>query len=75
MCEEALSGNIEKAKSIDASIEKLHTDLFIESNPVIPKWALYKMGLINSPAIRLPLVLPELSSQKQIEATIKEYQL
>jgi 4-hydroxy-tetrahydrodipicolinate synthase len=75
MCEEALSGNIDKAKSIDASIEKLHTDLFIESNPVIPKWALYKMGLINSPAIRLPLVLPELSSQKQIEATIKEYQL
>lgn len=75
MCEEALSGNIEAAKSIDKSIEKLHTDLFIESNPVIPKWALYKMGLINSPAIRLPLVLPELSSQKQIEATIKEYQL
>lgn len=75
MCEAALSGNINEAQSIDASIAKLHSDLFIESNPVIPKWALYKMGLIKTPNVRLPLVLPELSSQEQIEATITEYQL
>jgi 4-hydroxy-tetrahydrodipicolinate synthase len=32
----------------------LHKDLFLESNPIPTKWALYKMGLIKE-GIRLPL--------------------
>ena len=75
MCDAALSGNIIESKQIDGSIVRLHTDLFIESNPVIPKWALYKMGLITSPELRLPLVQAELSSQSLIEQTLKDYQL
>lgn len=75
MCDAALSGNMLDSKQIDGSIVRLHTDLFIESNPVIPKWALYKMGLITSPELRLPLVQAELSSQSLIEQTLKDYQL
>lgn len=75
MCDAALSGNIQAAKQIDDGIVRLHLDLFIESNPVIPKWALYKMGLISSPELRLPLVQAELSSQSLIEQTLKDYQL
>jgi 4-hydroxy-tetrahydrodipicolinate synthase len=33
---------------------RLHTDLFLESNPIPVKWALAKMGKIES-GIRLPL--------------------
>ena len=75
MCDAALSGNMIDSKQIDGSIVRLHTDLFIESNPVIPKWALYKMGLITSPELRLPLVQAELSSQSLIEQTLKDYLL
>ena len=75
MCDAALSGNIIDSKQIDGSIVRLHTDLFIESNPVIPKWALYKMGLITSPELRLPLVQAELSSQSLIEQTLTDYLL
>ena len=75
MCDAALSGNINDSKQIDGSIVRLHTDLFIESNPVIPKWALYKMGLITSPELRLPLVQAELSSQSLIEQTLTDYLL
>ena len=60
---------------LNASIEKLHSALFIEPNPVIPKWALYKMGMMKSPFLRLPMVLPELASQKSIEALLHEYAL
>ena len=75
MCEAALSGNINDALALDASIAKLHTELFLEANPVLAKWCLYKMGKITTPTLRLPLVLPELISQSTIEATLKEYQL
>jgi 4-hydroxy-tetrahydrodipicolinate synthase len=70
MCLHALSGNFEKAKLIDAQIAELHQRLFLEPNPVLPKWALYKMGRIDDAFLRLPMVLPELNSQKQIEQTL-----
>ena len=72
MCEHALHGEYDKAEAVNASLGSIHRDLFIESNPVIPKWALYKMALMQSPNLRLPLVQPELSSQKLVETRLKE---
>lgn len=73
MCEAALAGDYARCNTINASIEKLHSALFIEPNPVMPKWALYKMGMMKSPFLRLPMVLPELTSQKSIEELLVEY--
>ena len=75
MCEAALAGDNERCRQIDASVEQLHTGLFVEPNPVMPKWALYKMGLTESAFLRLPMVLPELASQKHIETILKQYAL
>ncbi len=67
LCTVAVAGQAEQARKIDAGIAELHHKLFIEPNPVMPKWALYKMGLIPSPYLRLPMVEPEQSSQKELE--------
>ncbi|MDC8831160.1 4-hydroxy-tetrahydrodipicolinate synthase [Alteromonas gilva] len=75
MCDAALAGDFARCRQIDSTIEKLHSALFVEPNPVMPKWALYKMGLMKSPFLRLPMVLPELESQKSIEAVLHEYAL
>jgi len=61
-CEAALSGDLIKARAIDASLQPLHKDLFVEANPIPVKWAAARMGLIGN-AIRLPLV--ELSAAHQ----------
>lgn len=53
-CEAALGGDFLKARTIDASLQALHKDLFVEANPIPVKWAVARMGLIGS-AIRLPL--------------------
>ena len=53
-CEAALGGDFDKARAIDASLQALHRDLFVEANPMPVKWALARMGLIGG-AIRLPL--------------------
>ena len=61
-CEAAVSGDLARARTIDASLQPLHRDLFVESSPIPVKWAVARMGLIGN-AIRLPLV--ELSSAHQ----------
>ncbi|WP_334015914.1 4-hydroxy-tetrahydrodipicolinate synthase [Alteromonas sp. S167] len=75
MCEAALNKDFTRCRDIDATIELLHSELFIEPNPVMPKWALYKMGMMESAVMRLPMVLPELTSQKRIEELLKKYAL
>jgi len=54
-CALALSGDMAAARAVDASLQALHRDLFVEANPIPVKWAVARMGLIGS-ALRLPLV-------------------
>jgi 4-hydroxy-tetrahydrodipicolinate synthase len=54
-CAAALAGDFVTARAIDAALQPLHKDLFVESSPIPVKWAVARMGLIGS-AIRLPLV-------------------
>jgi 4-hydroxy-tetrahydrodipicolinate synthase len=61
-CQAALSGDLPKARAIDASLQPLHKELFVEASPIPVKWAVARMGLIGN-AIRLPLV--ELSAAHQ----------
>src|SRR5258706_2749218 len=60
--EAALSGDFARAREIDASLQPLHKDLFVEANPIPVQWAAARMGLIGN-AMRLPLV--ELSAAHQ----------
>ena len=75
MCADVRDGNIEHARQLNDRMDRLHNELFIEPNPVMPKWALYKMKRVQQPILRLPMVEPELVSQKQIEATLRDLAL
>ena len=55
LCAAARDGDFATARSIDADLQPLHKDLFVEANPIPTKWALARMGLIGG-TIRLPLV-------------------
>ena len=65
MCDAALAGDVDKARALNAEIETLHRDLFVESNPIPVKWALHKMGLIGD-GIRLPLTLLSEPAQEKL---------
>ena len=64
MCDLSSTGQFDEASRINAQVAALHEALFIEPNPVMPKWALMKMGMIDSDFLRLPMVRSELASQK-----------
>lgn len=54
MCSAAFVGDLVTARMINNKLLGLHQDLFVEANPIPVKWALMRMGLINT-GIRLPL--------------------
>jgi 4-hydroxy-tetrahydrodipicolinate synthase len=54
LCEAALAGDDVRARAINATLDPLHHDLFVQSNPIPVKWAAAELGLCES-GIRLPL--------------------
>ncbi|MGP5371714.1 4-hydroxy-tetrahydrodipicolinate synthase [Psychrobacter alimentarius] len=50
-----LRGDFDSANKAHDVVKHLHRDLFIESSPIPAKYALHKMGMIDT-GIRLPLV-------------------
>ncbi len=68
----ARQGSRQQASDIDDSLQALHRDLFIESNPIPTKWALKRMGLIASDFARLPLTRLEPIHQAVIEQALQQ---
>ncbi len=61
LCDAALSGDRATAETINLQLDGLHRKLFVQSNPIPVKWAVYELGLAPR-GIRLPLtwLSPEL---------------
>jgi len=67
----ALEGQVEKARTIDTRLMGLHTNLFLESNPIPVKWAVNRLGLIESAYCRPPLAtFDEATLGVQLEESI-----
>lgn len=56
MCLAALNKDRDTAQAINSKLDVLHNNLFVESNPIPVKWALYEMGMMDN-GIRLPLTV------------------
>ena len=69
MCAMALANDVMGAREINDRLMPLHKELFCEPNPIVPKWALHRMGLIP-PGIRLPLTPLSPSKHEQVERAL-----
>ncbi len=65
MISAATVGDKGRAEQINQQLVALHTDLFVESNPIPVKWAVHEMGLIPA-GIRLPLTRLSAVNEKTI---------
>lgn len=74
LCKAALTGDADRARKINAEIDCLHHDLFIEANPIPVKWALHEMGLITT-GIRLPMTVLSESLRPKIRASLEQAQI
>jgi len=69
----ALKGEFEKAREINEELYEINKVMFIESNPIPIKYAMFEAGLIPSLEYRLPLVEPSEESKRKIKEVIKKY--
>ncbi|MEA3274857.1 MAG: 4-hydroxy-tetrahydrodipicolinate synthase [Pseudomonadota bacterium] len=70
MCAAALAGERETALAINARLDPLHHDLFVQSNPIPVKWAVAEMGL-SPRGIRLPLTWLSEDAQPVVRAAMQ----
>ncbi len=69
LCVSAMNLDKAAAVAIDARLQGLHKDLFIEANPTPVKWAVERMGLMSE-GIRLPLLPLTTAGQARVEAAM-----
>lgn len=71
MCRFALNAEFEQAKAIDDQLAALHNKLFVEANPIPVKWAMAHIGMIPTPALRLPLTILSQQAQPEVISALK----
>jgi 4-hydroxy-tetrahydrodipicolinate synthase len=71
----ALAGDFAGAKAMNDKLYPINKVLFLESNPVMIKAAMYIAGLIETLEFRLPLVGPSLENMKKLEEIMKNYEI
>jgi len=69
----ALKGDFDTSRAINEELYELNKILFIESNPIPIKYAMYEAGLIPSLEYRLPLCEPSDENKAKIKEVIKKY--
>lgn len=69
----ALKGDYASAKALNDQLFPINKALFLESNPVMIKAAMYIAGLIDTLEYRLPLVAPSVENMKRLEEVMKHY--
>ena len=70
LCAAALGGDFARAIEINSSLFNLNKALFVETNPIPVKWALQRMGRIES-GIRLPLTPLEARYHETVDAALR----
>lgn len=70
-CDAALAKNWSLAEKLHQELFPLHKALFLESNPIPVKWALYQMGKIPN-GIRLPLLPLDAKFHAQLQQVMRE---
>ncbi len=66
-----LAGNFKRALELQDVLMPLHDALFVETNPAPVKYAVWRLGLIESPECRLPLAPVMDSTKKAVDAALE----
>lgn len=56
LCNAVAAGNLEEARKLHFELFELNQAIFLDTNPIPLKYMMWRLGLLDSPELRLPLV-------------------
>lgn len=56
LCDRVAEGNLEEARRLHFELFELNQSIFLDTNPIPLKYMMARMGLLESPEVRLPLI-------------------
>ena len=71
----ALNNQMKEFEQLQQKLMPLHDILFAEPNPSPAKYAMFKLGIINSPQVRLPLVQLSDETKSKIDKILSDLKL
>jgi 4-hydroxy-tetrahydrodipicolinate synthase len=71
----AMGGDYPAAKAVSDALYPMNKVLFLESNPIPIKAAMYLAGLLDTLEYRLPLTAPGKETMKQLETLLQVYDI
>lgn len=75
ICDAVVAGDYKSAKQTNDELFELNKVLFLETNPVPIKAAMYISGLIPNLEYRLPLTPPSASTMKSLEVILDKFNI
>jgi 4-hydroxy-tetrahydrodipicolinate synthase len=69
------NNDLKTAKELTQKLYAINNVLFVESNPIPIKAAMYLCGLLDTLEYRLPLTPPSKETMKRLEEVVKIYEV
>jgi len=70
LCEEVDCGNLEGARKLHLELFELNQAIFLDTNPIPLKYMMTRLGLLDSPELRLPLVPLDEQRSKALDGVL-----
>jgi 4-hydroxy-tetrahydrodipicolinate synthase len=72
LCEAVEQGHLDRARQKHYALFKLNQAIFLETNPIPLKYMMARLGLLDSPEVRLPLVPLNREQGKKLDDVIDQ---
>ena len=72
LCDAVRDGQLETAKTIHFELFALNRAIFLDTNPIPLKYMMAKLGLLETPEVRLPLVALDEKHAPQLDRILRE---
>ena len=66
----AIAGNLAEARRLHMQLFELNQSIFLDTNPIPMKYMMTRLGLLDSPEVRLPLVPLDAERGKTLEGVL-----
>jgi 4-hydroxy-tetrahydrodipicolinate synthase len=71
LCEDVAKGNLEAARKLHFDLLELNQAIFFDTNPIPLKYMMWRIGLLESAEVRLPLVAFDVQKEQVLDNVLR----